>query len=153
MIENCKLVKMEEVHLDSLAELESVCFSQPWSREGLAEELENPLACFVVAQMEGENGIQVIGYAGMHCVVGECYITNVAVFPQYRRQGAAKALVQYLIDFAKGQDGEFISLEVRNSNENAIALYERLGFRTVGVRRNFYSAPTEDGRIMTIKFK
>jgi ribosomal-protein-alanine N-acetyltransferase len=153
LIENCKLVKMEKAHLNSLAELERVCFSQPWSREGLAEELENPLACFVVSQMERENGIQVIGYAGMHCVVGECYITNVAVFPPYRRQGVAKALVQYLIDFAKGQDGEFISLEVRNSNENAIALYERLGFRTVGVRRNFYSAPTEDGRIMTIKFK
>jgi ribosomal-protein-alanine N-acetyltransferase len=152
-MDGCKLVKMEEAHIDALAQLERICFSQPWSRQGLAEELENPLACFVVAQLEHDGSVQVVGYAGMHCVVGECYITNVAVFPEYRRQGIARKLVQYLIDYAKAQDGEFISLEVRNSNENAVALYERLGFQTAGFRKNFYSSPTEDGLIMTIKFK
>ena len=152
-MENCKLVRMEEQHLDALAELEKICFSQPWSRQGLAEELQNPLACFVVAQIERDGGSHAIGYAGMHCVAGECYITNVAVFPDYRRQGVAAALVQYLIDFAKKQNGEFISLEVRKSNGAAITLYERLGFEKVGVRIHFYSAPTEDGLIMTLKFK
>jgi len=152
LIDDCKLVRMEEAHLDTLAELEKICFSQPWSRQGLAEELNNPLACFVVAQIERDGCSQAIGYAGMHCVAGECYITNVAVFPDDRRQGVAAALVQYLIDFAKKQNGEFISLEVRKSNRNAIILYQRLGFETVGARINFYSAPTEDGLIMTLKF-
>ena len=147
-----KFVKMEEVHLDALAELESICFSHPWSRQGLAEELTNPLACFVVAQMECGNTVQTISYAGMHCVVGECYITNVAVFPRFRRQGVAAALVQYLIDFAKNQNSAFISLEVRKSNAYAISLYEKLGLITVGTRKNFYSSPTEDGLIMTLKF-
>lgn len=153
MIDGCKLVRMEEQHLDALAELEKICFSQPWSRDGLAEELENPLACFAVAQIERDGDSHVIGYAGMHCVVGECYITNVAVFPDYRRQGVAAALVQSLIDSAKKQNGEFISLEVRKSNGAAITLYERLGFQKVGVRIHFYSAPTEDALIMTLKFE
>lgn len=143
-----ELVQMQECHLDALAELERICFSQPWSRNGLAEELQNPLACFVVAEVNG----QTAGYAGMHCVAGECYIDNVAVFPQFRQMGAAFALVCHLIDYAQSQKNEFISLEVRESNRQAIHLYEKLGFQTVGSRKNFYSNPTENGFIMTLKF-
>lgn len=152
MLEHFTLAKMEECHLDAIAELERICFSQPWSRNGLAVELTNSLACFVVAQTEQSETAKAIGYAGMHCVAGECYMTNVAVFPNFRHKGVARALMQYLIDDAVNQNSEFISLEVRKSNKNAIALYEHLGFQTVGVRKNFYSIPTEDGLIMTLKF-
>ena len=143
---NC--VPMREEHLDALTELDALCFSHPWTRDGLKAELSSDTACFAVVEQDGEP----VGCAGMHCVCGECYIDKVAVHPAMRRRGIAQALVQYLIDFAKKQNGEFISLEVRKSNRNAIILYQRLGFETVGARINFYSAPTEDGLIMTLKF-
>ncbi len=92
-----KIVPMAERHLDALAELERVCFSSPWTRAGLAAELDNPGAVFAVAELDGETA----GYAGMNCVLDECYVDNVAVFPQYRRRGVARALMDRLIGAAE----------------------------------------------------
>ena len=139
------IVPMEERHLDDLARLERLCFSRPWSRQALKEELTNPAACFLVGEEAGE----VLGYAGMHCAAGECYVDNVAVFPEARRQGVGRKLVEALLQAAAARGGEFLSLEVRPSNLEALALYRGLGFREVGRRRRFYDDPVEDGLLLT----
>ena len=139
------IVPMEERHLDDLARLERLCFSRPWSRQALKEELTNPAACFLVGEEAGE----MLGYAGMHCAAGECYVDNVAVFPEARRQGVGRKLMEALLQAAAARGGEFLSLEVRSSNLEALALYRGLGFREVGRRRRFYDDPVEDGLLLT----
>lgn len=138
---------MAAEHLDALAELERRCFSVPWSRNALAEELENPSACFLVAVEGGE----ILGYGGMHCACGQGYADNIAVFPMHRRKGVGRAIVTALVEEVRRRQGEFLSLEVRPSNVAAVALYGSLGFEVAGRRRNFYSSPLEDGLIMTKK--
>ena len=137
------------VHLDQVAELERICFSTPWSRNMLAEELENDLAAFLVA-VDG-NG-DVAGYAGLQVVLDEGYIANVAVRPDCRRRGVARRLLRVFLDFAQAHRLAFLTLEVRASNAPAIALYEGLGFQTAGRRKNYYEHPKEDAIIMTKEF-
>ena len=144
-MDELKIVPMEARHLDALAELERVCFSSPWTRAGLAAELQNPGAVFAVAELGGE----VAGYAGMNCVVDECYVDNVAVFPKHRRKGIARAMMERLTAAALARDASFVSLEARVSNTGAVALYEGLGFREAGRRPGFYSNPKEDALILT----
>lgn len=134
-------------HLDAAAELERLCFSTPWSREALAEELINPNAVYLAATEDG----LVAGYGGMRSAAGEYYIDNIAVSPERRRQGIGRALVGALISRARREHGSFITLEVRASNLGAAALYESLGFKVMGRRPGFYSRPTEDALIMTLQ--
>lgn len=140
------ILPMDETHIAALAELERLCFAQPWSEKGLTRELDNPHGTFRVA-VEDE---QLLGYSGMHCVAGECYIANVAVHPDARRQGVAQALVSELIRHAQAQSCDFITLEVRPSNTPAIALYKKLGFAEAGRRRRFYRDPEEDALLLTL---
>ena len=143
-----KIVPMSADHIDEIAALERACFSRPWSREMLKEELDNACSAFLVAEDEGK----LVGYAGLQVVLDEGYIANVAVDPDYRRQGIATKLVQVYIDFARANKLAFLTLEVRPSNTAAIILYGRLGFRSVGRRRNYYEHPKEDCLIMTLFF-
>lgn len=144
---NIIIEKMVEKHLSQIAELEKTCFSTPWSENALREELSNEHARFFVALCEG----QVAGYIGAHNIVGEVYITNVAVFPQFRRQGIAEALIKNLVDISQAEKAEFITLEVRKSNMGAINLYTKMGFKEVGSRKNFYENPREDALLMTYR--
>ncbi len=144
-----EIVPMTAAHTARLAVLERLCFSEPWSEKALLEETENPTACFLTAVENGE----VLGYAGMHTVLSESYVDNIAVFPEHRGRGVGRALTQALIDRAKAENGAFITLEVRASNVPAIALYAALGFQKAGVRRNFYTAPREDAWIFTLSFE
>ena len=144
---NIKIVPMHADHLEELEKLERLCFSRPWSRKMLAEELENQCAAFLVAQ-DGDTG-KVVGYAGLLVVADEGYITNVAVDPACRRQGVANQLLQVFDNFARGNHLAFLTLEVRPSNAAAIALYECFGFAEVGRRRNYYDLPKEDALILT----
>ena len=143
-----KIVPMTADHLDEIAALERACFSRPWTKEMLKEELDNACAAFLVAEEDGK----VVGYAGQQVVLDEGYIANVAVDPAYRRQGIASKLVQVYIDFAQANKLAFLTLEVRPSNMAAIILYGRLGFRSVGRRKNYYEHPKEDCIIMTRYF-
>ena len=129
-----KIVPMSADHLDEIAALERACFSRPWTKEMLKEELDNACAAFLVAEEDGK----VVGYAGLQVVLDEGYIANVAVDPDYRRKGIASKLMQVYIDFAKANRLAFLTLEVRPSNMAAIILYGRLGFRSVGRRKNYY---------------
>ena len=144
-----RIVPMTGDHLDEAAELERICFTTPWSRNMLAEELENDCAAFLAA-LDSEG--RLAGYAGLLVVLDEGYITNVAVRPECRRQGVAKQLLQVFLDFARAHKLAFLTLEVRASNYGAIALYGSLGFRSVGRRKNYYEHPREDAIIMTKEF-
>ena len=144
-----RIVPMNADHLDEVAGLERICFSTPWSRNMLAEELENMLSAFLVAL---DDSGRVVGYAGLQVVVDEGYITNVAVRPECRRQGIAGKLLQVFLDFAQAHHLAFLTLEVRASNYDAIALYGARGFRGVGRRKNYYEHPKEDAIIMTREF-
>lgn len=137
------VVPMAERHLAALAEIEKACFHAPWSEAMLREELDKGI--FLVAEQDG----QAIGYVGCQTVLDEGYITNVAVSPDCRRQGIGRALIAELVSCARAKELSFVTLEVRASNASALALYEGAGFGRVGVRKNFYSAPSEDAVLMT----
>ena len=82
-----QIVSMTAEHVSRLAELEKLCFSEPWSEKSLTEEIDNPAACFLVAMQQDE----VLGYGGMHTVLGESYVDNIAVFPEFRGHGGQNA--------------------------------------------------------------
>ncbi|MEA5042862.1 MAG: ribosomal protein S18-alanine N-acetyltransferase [Oscillibacter ruminantium] len=144
-----RIVPMSGDHLDEIAALEKICFSTPWSRAMLAEELDNVCSAFLTAL--DEDG-RVIGYAGLQVVLDEGYIANIAVRPEDRQKGVASQLLQVFIDFARGNKLAFLTLEVRPSNTAAIVLYGHHGFRTAGRRKNYYEHPKEDALIMTLEF-
>ena len=143
------ILPMHADHIPAIAKLERECFSRPWSERMLAEELEKQCAAFLTAT--DENG-EVLGYAGLLVAADEGYITNVAVFSQYRRRGIAAKLLQVFCDFAAAHHLAFLTLEVRPSNAAAIALYESFGFTERGRRRNYYDLPKEDALILTRDF-
>lgn len=144
-----RIVKMQKEHTEILAELEKLCFSKPWSKKSLDEQIENSNAFFVTAISDEDH---IMGYGGMYCASGECYIDNIAVFRHHRNKGVGTAIIQALETEAKKRSGEFISLEVRPSNK-AIELYIKLGFQEEGRRKNFYTNPLEDGLILTKRFR
>lgn len=138
------IVKMSPRHVAEIAALEKQCFSDPWSENSVAYELTNSLSLWLVAT----EGDQVAGYVGSQAVMGEADVMNVAVAPEYRRQGIAQALVTELIIQLKGAGCTQLTLEVRASNESAIALYKKLGFQQVGCRPRYYRNPKEDALIL-----
>ena len=120
----------------------------PWNEAMLEEELYNDTASFIVA--EGEDG-SVLGYAGLHVILDEGYIDNVAVRPSCRRMGLGDKLLDVFIRFGQANLA-FLTLEVRPSNTPAVALYEKNGFKEVGRRPNYYDDPKEDALLLTREF-
>lgn len=144
-----KLVPMDRELAEQVAQIERNCFSHPWTEEMLLGELDNLLSSWICAL--GENGV-VLGYAGISVVAGEGYINNVAVRQEYRKQGVASALLDVFLRFAQAQKLDFITLEVRVSNEAAKRLYMKHGFAQVGRRKDYYDDPKEDAILMTRSF-
>ena len=138
------IVPMNESHVPQVAELEKICFSDPCSEKSVASELNNSLSCWLVAE---ENGV-VTGYVGSQTVIDESDMMYVAVHPDHRRKGIAEALVVELVEALKKRESHCLTLEVRASNEPAKALYEKLGFAQVGLRKNYYRNPKEDALIL-----
>ena len=143
-----EIVPMDRSHVDQVAALERECFSMPWNETMLEDSLYDERASFIVAEDEEGN---VIGYAGLHVVLDEGYIDNIAVEEAARRHGVASALLDVYCRFGE-INLAFLTLEVRKSNAPAIALYEKFGFQQVGIRKGFYSHPREDAVIMTREF-
>ena len=143
------VIPMKAEHVKAVAELEKENFSVPWSEKSIAEELDNENAHFLVAVKNGE----VLGYIGVQSVCFECYITNIAVKGSFRRQGIGTLLLDRAFRDAILRNDEFISLEVRKSNKEAISLYSKFGFKIEGERKDFYSSPKEDAHIMTLRLK
>ena len=133
-------------HIPQIEELEKQCFSMPWPAELLKSQMKDSQHEFIAAL---DNEGRVLGYVGMMVVLDEGYISNVAVAPGYRRQGIADALIRRLEAICDARALAFVSLEVRAGNAPAISLYEKHGFRQVGLRKNYYERPREDALIMT----
>ena len=138
------ITNMTSEHVAQVAELEAICFRDPWSEKSVASELINPLSLWLVA-LDGE---RVAGYVGSQSVMGESDMMNVAVHPDYRRQGIAEKLCVALVNALKEKGNHCLTLEVRASNEPAKALYVKLGFVQVGLRKNYYRNPKEDAWIL-----
>lgn len=138
------IVPMQARHVPALAALERLCFSDPWPEAAFMPELENPLSLWLVA----ECGETVAGYIGSQIVPDEADMMNLAVAPEFRRQGLGRTLTLALFDALRARGVVSVTLEVRDSNEPAIRLYESLGFRQTGLRKRYYYHPTEDARIL-----
>lgn len=144
-----RIEKMNLCHVPQVAQLETICFSSPWSEKSVASELDNALSLWLVA-LEDD---RVAGYIGSQTVMGESDMMNVAVHPDFRRQGIAEKLVCALIEDLKGQGSHSLTLEVRASNAPAQGLYQKLGFLQVGSRKNYYRNPKEDAYILRKEWK
>jgi len=131
-------------HIDRMEELEKLCFSVPWSRAALEDELTNPCARYVVCERDGA----VVGYIGTRTAADVCDITNVAVDPAFRRRHLASAMLGELLRQARGWGVTALTLEVREHNAPARAFYEKAGFRAIGRRKHYYELPDEDAILM-----
>lgn len=130
-----------------IADLEKVCFSAPWSENVILDAMKHGTLFFAATKNE-----KLLGYIGISVVVDEGYITNVAVYPEFRKKGVATALLNSVFSLAKQKKLSFVSLEVRESNNAAISLYKKMGFENVGIRKNFYDKPQENAVILTRNF-
>ena len=139
-----EIIKMEQGHVAQVAALEAICFRDPWSEKSVASELSNPLSHWLVA-VEADT---VLGYIGSQTVLDESDMMNVAVSPAHRRRGIAEALVLALADALREKGSVKLTLEVRASNAPAITLYEKLEFKPIGLRKNYYRKPKEDALIL-----
>ncbi|MBE6657842.1 MAG: ribosomal-protein-alanine N-acetyltransferase [Ruminococcaceae bacterium] len=135
-----------EDDISALAALEQLCFSAPWSEGALRETLESPYAKLFCAELDGT----VIAYGGVYLLGDDADITNIATHPDYRRRGAAAAILSALCVCADEHGVQAVHLEVRVSNAPAIALYEKFGFAVDGIRKNYYKNPTENAVLMTL---
>ena len=135
--------------LEGVAELEKLCFSQPWSKTSLELLTKDGIGVGMVCRKDGI----VCAYGGMLCAVDEGQITNIATHPDYRKQGYGRAVVEALIKYAKNNGLDSISLEVRESNAAAISLYRNLGFKIEGKRKDCYTKPVEAALVMILQVK
>lgn len=136
-----KIDRLKNEYVDGVYQIEKICFTHAWSKADIEKQLELETSHFLVALDDDK----VVGYMGLQIFSGEGYVTNVAVLPEYRRQGIAQSLILQQLE----NDMDFITLEVRRSNSDAIKLYKKMGFENMGIRPKFYSDPTEDAVIMT----
>ena len=142
------VISITREHIKCIAELEEICFSTPWSDEAILDAFKNGTKFFVAVKNK-----KVIGYIGISCILDEGYITNIAVLPELRNKGVGTALLNRVFALARDSRLEFVSLEVRESNQSAISLYEKLDFKQEGLRKGFYTNPKEDALIMTKRFE
>ena len=140
------ILPFAECHLSEVAEIERLCFSEPWSEQSLRLLLGDG-GFGVVAMSEG----RVLGYGGMTYVLDEGSVTNIAVHPHARRQGVGRAVTQELLRLSRTRGVVCVFLEVRESNLPAISLYRSEGFEECGVRKNFYRRPVESALLMVYR--
>ncbi|MBQ0001849.1 MAG: ribosomal protein S18-alanine N-acetyltransferase [Clostridiales bacterium] len=131
--------------LDGVMEIEHDLFHMPWTKEGYFTYLTRKDAMFFVVEEKGK----ILGYMGLITVLDEADVTNVAVRRDRQREGIGQFLVSSMIRLAEDMGINMIHLEVRVGNETAIRLYERLGFKRDGLRKNYYTDPVEDALLMT----
>lgn len=135
-----EIIELTEKYVKDVANIERECFSRPWNEASIEAELENDFSRFLIAV---ENG-RAVGYVGLYVLTGEADIVRVAVLPEHRNKGIAKAVLTKSLEYASGE----VFLDVRESNSTAISLYKSLGFEDTGVRKDYYSDPTENAVLM-----
>ena len=134
--------------IEQVADLEQVCFSESWSENLIRMGLDSRLDTYFVYADHGT----ILGYAVLRILADEGEIQRIGVYPHYRRQGIARKLMDAMVTFARARGVRAIALEVRESNRAAIGLYEKLGFRPVGRRKNYYTEVHEDAILMTLEW-
>ena len=139
-----KIVPFGEEHIKEAAEIERICFSEPWSADAMKLLCGEDYPSLVALSEGGE----VCGYIGSARALDEAQIINVAVGPEHRRHGVASALLSEFEGLCQKNGIASVSLEVRVSNSGAIALYESFGYERLGLRKRFYRAPSEDALVM-----
>ncbi|MEW6456184.1 MAG: ribosomal protein S18-alanine N-acetyltransferase [Acidobacteriota bacterium] len=143
-MEELKIRRMREEDLNKVLEIENLSFSNPWSRNAFLFELVNRGISYPII-IEKED--KIIGYSIMWIIGEESHITNIAIHPHYRKMGIGKFILEKLITISKKRKAKYISLEVRKSNKNAVMLYEKMEFKLIGIRKNYYTNPLEDALI------
>lgn len=147
---SCDIVvrTMDTDDISSVTGIEQECFSMPWSELAFWESLKQSYSVFYVAECDGV----IAGYVGVYHMADECDITNVAVSSLYRRRGIGRRLLETVEAYAARHEVRSVTLEVRESNTPAISLYEAMGYKNIGIRKNFYEKPTENAIIMVRQF-
>ena len=143
-MDNIKIEKLKTSHIEKILEIEKLCFSDPWSKTMLEDELKNPLSYYIVLIKDDD----IIGYADFWDIVGDAQIMNVAISKKYQGKGYSNILMNKMIEEAIKRNLDTMSLEVRVSNEKAINLYEKYDFEIQGKRKNYYQDNKEDAYIM-----
>jgi ribosomal-protein-alanine N-acetyltransferase len=134
--------------LQEVLEIERSSFTTPWSETSFFNEIKNPRSISKVARL----GDRIVGYLCASRIIDEGHIRTFAVHPEFRKRGIASALVRDILDQLKEESCRFVFLEVRASNSGARKMYENFGFRELGIRKNYYASPVEDGIMMVLKF-
>jgi len=140
---------MEERDLPAVLAIERLSFPNPWQESTFRGEIQNRSISYPWVIVR-EPGSQVVGYVIFWKIGEEVQVNNIAIHPDFRRRGLGEALLRKVISWVKQQGAQYITLEVRQSNLAAQALYFKLGFKTVGIRRFYYSNPAEDALVMML---
>jgi len=143
------LARCTEADLDAVEEIERLSFPAPWSRQAFTDELARPWARLEILRHAGIG--RVVAFSNYWMVADELQILNVAVHPDERRRGHAGRFLRHIVEEARRARVRVLSLEVRISNQAAVALYRKLGFREVGVRPKYYADSGEDALLMDLE--
>ncbi len=134
----------------ALARIERDSFGSPWSAEEITKDVTAGGNVYVAV---AEYGAEKAGYGEIRFVAGEAQIYNIAIAPEFRREGIGEALLRHMIAKAEDNGCELVTLEVRGGNEAAMALYTKLGFREVGRRKGYYAKGGEDAVLMDLNLR
>jgi len=140
--------KMTNNDINDILLLEEECFTDPWTKKMFEGEMEHENVYYFLAKYND----CLIGYVGFWDITSECHITNMCIAPSMQNNGAGTFLMKYLVKFCRNKSINTATLEVRRSNTVAINFYLKLGFKNEGIRKNYYTRPTEDAIIMWINF-
>jgi [ribosomal protein S18]-alanine N-acetyltransferase len=144
--EKLEIEEMREDHLPGVLAIEKESFAAPWSKRLFQETIAFPLSINFVLLSAGK----VIGYTNIYVVRDEAQILNIAIHPRHRGKGCASFLLSHVLDVLKEKEVHQYLLEVREGNEEAIGLYRKYGFQTIGRRKKYYRETNEDALVMEL---
>ncbi len=145
---NVSIDLMQEKDVDDVLNISSLSLKESWTKDSFLKELTNPLAKYFLIKEDNK----ILGFAGVWIILDEGHITNIAIHPTYRNKGMGTILLKSLIEKCKSYNCNSLTLEVRESNAVALNLYTKLGFKSVGKRKNYYSDNNEDAIIMWLNW-
>jgi [ribosomal protein S18]-alanine N-acetyltransferase len=149
-----EIAPMREEDIDAIVEIESHAFRNPWPRQVFSEEIGREWAYVdVVRERDPAGASQVVAFCNYWLVRDEIHLLNIAVHPDRRRGGHGRRLMDHMLAFARHHDCRYVTLEVRRSNEPAIAMYRGYGFEEVGLRPRYYAEDGEDALVMTLELE
>jgi ribosomal-protein-alanine N-acetyltransferase len=146
-----KIAPLTIDRLDAVVELDRLCFGELWTAEGYKRELESPNSYLVVLTLSQSNldlPEKTIGLGCFWTILEEAHITILAIDPNYQNQGLGQLIFCHLLENAAAQSLERATLEVRDSNQSALYLYQKFGFKIAGRRKNYYQKTGEDALVL-----